>query len=177
MLKNTYFLLGFFGVGKTSVLRILRDDFGYPTIDSDELIELESGKSIRKVFMDNGIVGLKSIENRILKRLTKIKGYVISVAANSGLNEELVELMKQNGKIIYLKTDLKSAVNRNIKRKPVIFSMIKQDEELVTRIKKEYMARNDILNRYSDITIYTGNKSRFEIAKIIDDYIRNTEKA
>jgi len=177
LLKNTYFILGFFGVGKTSVLRILKDDFGYPTIDSDELIELESDKKIRKIFLDNGIAGLRNIERKVLKRLLKIRGYVISIGANSGLDEDLVEKMKRNGKIIYLKTALKNAINRNIKRKPVIFSFIKQEGELVAKIKEEYISRNEILNRYSDLTIYTGNKSRFEIAKIIDDYIRNSEKS
>ncbi|MDI3472782.1 MAG: shikimate kinase [Thermotogaceae bacterium] len=176
MLKNTYFILGFFGVGKTSVLRILKEDFGYPTIDSDELIELESGKNVRRVFIDNGISGLRSIESRVLKRLLKVKGYIISVAANSGLSEELLNNIKKNGKIIYLKTDLRNAISRNTKRKPVIFSTIKNEKELVSKIKEEYIARNEILNKYSDITIYTGNKSRFEIAKIIDDYIRNMEK-
>lgn len=177
MLKNTYFILGFFGVGKTSILRILRNDFGYPTIESDELVELESDKKIREVFLDNGITGLKSIERKILRRLLKVKGYIISVGANSGLDEKLVEKMKQSGKIIYLKTALKSAINRNIKRKPIIFSLVKQERELVAKIKDEYISRNEILNRYSDLTIYTNNKSRFEIAKIIDDYIRSSEKS
>jgi shikimate kinase len=62
-------LTGFRGVGKTEIGRILASRLNNPFIDTDDLIETSTGRSIPDIFHDDGEERFRSIEREVVASL------------------------------------------------------------------------------------------------------------
>lgn len=62
-------LVGFMGVGKTSVGRALSKRLGWPFEDLDDRIEALQGTSIERIFQEHGEAAFRRAENDALRRL------------------------------------------------------------------------------------------------------------
>ena len=71
-------LIGFMGVGKTSVGKRLAKKLNFDFIDTDYEIELVEKKSISKIFEQDGEKYFRKLENNLLKDLVKNDNIVIS---------------------------------------------------------------------------------------------------
>ena len=63
------YLIGFSGVGKTSVAKKLAKDLNLKYMDTDELIEKKYKASIKKIFEKSGEIYFREIESDILKKI------------------------------------------------------------------------------------------------------------
>ena len=62
-------LTGFRGAGKTEIGRILASRLNIPFIDTDDLIETMTGRSIPDIFHDEGEERFRSIEREVIASL------------------------------------------------------------------------------------------------------------
>ena len=62
-------LTGFMGAGKTSLGRKAAEELGRPFYDTDRIIELRSGLSVRQIFEQKGEAYFRSLEKDILNEL------------------------------------------------------------------------------------------------------------
>ena len=99
-------LLGFMGVGKTTVGRILDPKFH----DMDELIVEEIGMSINDYFAVEGEAAFRRREAEMLERLLENEAAIISLEA--GLSSILITVRswKKNPHNIYLRVDFETFV-------------------------------------------------------------------
>lgn len=67
--KQIVFLVGFMGVGKTSVGHALSEKLGWPFDDLDDRIEAGCGRSIEQIFQESGEAEFRSLELIALKGL------------------------------------------------------------------------------------------------------------
>lgn len=107
--KNIY-LVGYMGVGKSTVSRYLGRILDMPVIDLDRVIEEYYGKSIPEIFEEIEEEGFRALETLILTisitgnkvHYDILKGAVFSCGGGITLNEVNVFAMKNSGKIVWL---------------------------------------------------------------------------
>lgn len=150
-----FYIVGLPGSGKSAVGKILKEDFGYEVNDLDDILKVEYKKSFSRILKDNGFSVVKALEGKILKRFKKYNNKIV-VTLGTLANLELF-----NGKIIYIKTPKEKYLQRIGK----ISKKIKFVEEV-------YESVHNTFSQKADLVISLENKTKFEIAKIIDDFYR-----
>jgi len=150
-----FYIVGLPGSGKTAVGKILKEDFGYEVIDLDDILKVEFKKSFSRILRDNGFSAIRAFEGKILKRFRKYNDKIV-VTLGTLANLELF-----NGKIIYIKTPKE----RYLQRIGKISKKLRFAEEV-------YESVHNTFSQKADLVISPENKTKFEIAKIIDDFYR-----
>ena len=99
---HNIFLIGFMGVGKSTIAKLLARELQAELVEMDETIEAEAGMSINEIFEKFGEQHFRDLETALVERVAKTGGAVVSCGGGAVLRPENVELMKQSGKIIFL---------------------------------------------------------------------------
>jgi len=98
-------LIGMPGCGKTTAGRALAERMRRPFADTDEVIEKTEGRTIPEIFRIEGEEYFRRAETRALADETKKSGVVIATGGGVVTRPENLDLLRQNGIIIYLKRD------------------------------------------------------------------------
>ena len=76
-------LIGFMGTGKTSVGRLVADNLGFEFLDTDELIQSHTGRSIADIFAKDGEPAFRALEKQVIQEIsTRVK---MVIATGGGL--------------------------------------------------------------------------------------------
>lgn len=145
-------LIGFCGVGKSSVAKELSKDLNLSLIDTDVLISCIENKSIKEIFEEDEL-SFRNIEERLSTFLQKnIKNSIISVGG--GFTK-----LKGLGKIIYLRASFNYIFLRlkdEIASRPIFNDL--------NRAKEIYLNRLELYEKNADLIIDVENKSIKDIA-------------
>ena len=95
-------LTGFMGTGKTTAGRLLAARTGRAFIDTDEVIEQRAGKSIARIFDEDGADAFRRMEAEIAAELAGRKGLVISTGGRLMLDPENEAALGQENVVICL---------------------------------------------------------------------------
>lgn len=96
------YLIGFMGVGKTTVGLRLAEELGYEFVDTDEIIETNEAMSISEIFAKKGEEYFRKLESDVIKELSGKDKLVVSCGGGVIKNEDNVRLMKKSGNVILL---------------------------------------------------------------------------
>ncbi|HEY9610766.1 shikimate kinase [Allocoleopsis sp.] len=77
------FLVGMMGTGKTTVGNLLARQLGYSFVDTDEVVEKTTGKTINQIFADEGEENFRQIESEVLSQVAAHTR--LTVATGGGL--------------------------------------------------------------------------------------------
>lgn len=88
------FLIGYRGSGKTTVGRALADGLGWAFVDADVLLEARAGKSIARIFADDGEPAFRDLESQTLAELAAQQQHVIATGGGIVLRPQNRELLK-----------------------------------------------------------------------------------
>ena len=77
MTKKIIYLTGFMASGKSTIGPILANTLGWNFFDLDKLIEEAAGKSIKKIFEENGEDYFRELETRTLRNTCELENYII----------------------------------------------------------------------------------------------------
>ena len=91
------FLVGFMGVGKSSVGAALAARLGYRVIDLDEEISRELGASIPDIFADRGEGFFRAAESDALTRAAELDDVVVATGGGAFCSAENRAVMHQPG--------------------------------------------------------------------------------
>lgn len=112
-MKNNLILIGFMGAGKTSVGLAYANARSKRFLDTDQMIEQMAGMSIREIFDIQGEAAFRSMEAEMLKRLLEeAEETVVSTGGGLPLREENQRILKELGRVIYLKVSPETVLNR-----------------------------------------------------------------
>ena len=159
-------MIGFMGVGKTTIGRKLAKRLGYHFLDMDEQIENKQKCSISEIFENRGEEYFRQLEVKLLLKLSSVQNTVISTGGGAVATEGNFDLMKKYGTVVYLKTSFEDIIER-VKRshhRPLL-----QTEDLEQRIH-ELLEKRIPLYEQADHIIETKNLSPQRITSLI---IRN----
>lgn len=165
-------LIGFMGSGKSSVGKTLAKELHIDYISMDEEILKESKlDSINQIFEKHGELKFRELEINTAKMLPNLDNIVIDTGGGVVENKIIIDYLKKNSKIIYLKTPFETIKNRlkDDKTRP-LFNSLKQAEEL-------YNFRKPLYKRYSDYNVNTYRKQPEEIACEILRIIKNDQNS
>lgn len=153
-------LCGMMGAGKTTVGVEVARLTGWRCLDTDVLIEEKYGK-ISDIFKTHGEAYFRGLETETVAKLSVQDGLVISVGGGLVLKEENVDLLKQNGKIVFLRARMETLLERlqNDKTRPLLQS----EETLSDRIKRLVDERTPIYERAADYIVDVDGKKPEEI--------------
>lgn len=155
-------LIGFMGSGKTSVGTDLSTLLEMQLIDTDDIIIENSGISVNEIFNAYGEVGFRRLETEAIESLRNRENTIISCGGGVVLNPENIDLLKNNGRIVWLKVSPEETYKRLLgdTSRPLLknnFSLERLSEILESRLP--------LYKNASDITIDTDGKSVQEVAK------------
>ncbi|MFY9225777.1 MAG: shikimate kinase [Blastocatellia bacterium] len=151
-MKNI-FLVGFMGVGKTSVGSVLAQKLNYKFIDLDKLIVEQENSSIKDIFSKFGEEYFREIEHKTLETIINYTNSVIALGGGAFTFERNRNLIQQNGISIWLECDLDVILSRlsNDISRP-LYSNPQQMQELLNSRLSAYRQANFTLN-VSNLTI------------------------
>ena len=94
-MKNNIVLCGFMGCGKTTVGKAFAQKYNMRFVDSDSCIEQHEGKTVSKIFEQNGEKYFRKLEHDILSELSNQSGLVIATGGGAMLDPENVRVLKE----------------------------------------------------------------------------------
>ena len=130
-------LIGFMGCGKSSVAVKLSYRMKRQMTDTDKWIEKKEGRTIKEIFEQDGEEAFRSMETECLKQLKETaKNQIISVGGGTPVREENRALLKEIGKVVYLRARPETLCERlkNDTRRPVLAG----EGELSERIREAF---------------------------------------
>ena len=102
-LQKKYFLVGFMGVGKTTIGKQLASALQLPFVDIDRQIEQQEGMTISEIFEGKGEKGFRAIEAEFLRE-NCVHPAIYSTGGGLPCFNGNMEYMNENG--VTLKLDL-----------------------------------------------------------------------
>ena len=105
--KQNIVLIGMPGCGKSTIGKILAKELGKEFADSDEGIVKKQGVTIPEIFADKGEAYFREIESEVIKEFSVKQGLVLATGGGAVLNSQNVDLLKENGVILFLDRDLR----------------------------------------------------------------------
>lgn len=95
-------LCGFMGTGKSSVGRIVAEQLHFAFLDTDTVIEARAGKSISKIFEEDGEAFFRELERKIVKELSQRTRTVISTGGGLVVDPENMASLKEHACVVCL---------------------------------------------------------------------------
>ena len=132
-------LIGMPGCGKSTVGRALADRTGRRLVDVDQELERELGCTIPDFFAQKGEAAFRRAESRMLAQFCRESGLVIACGGGAVTVPENIGVMRQNGRLIYLRRPLEELP---IEGRPV--SQSRPLEELFAQRRPLYESAADI---------------------------------
>lgn len=109
---STIFLLGFMGVGKTSIGSVLANYLHYNFIDLDDLIVKQSKLTINEIFTQYGEPYFRQLETTMLNNIANYQNTVISLGGGTYIAEENRLIIKKSGISLWLQCELTTILSR-----------------------------------------------------------------
>lgn len=158
-------LCGMMGAGKTTIGIKIAELTGRRWYDTDGLIVDKYGK-ISDIFEYYGEAHFRKLETDLVKELSKQDNLVISTGGGLVLKNENNELLKQNGKIIFLRATLDTlSVRLQVdKDRPLLHTAAENIQDRLAKLMKE---RAPVYEHVADYIVEVDNKTPEEIAKEI----------
>ena len=144
------------GSGKSTVGRQLARRLGLPFFDSDAVIEQRLGCSIREYFAREGEAAFRDVEQQVLAELAAGPHAVVATGGGAVLREANRDLMRQAGRVIYLRSspeDLHRRLRHDTQR-PLL-----QVADPMGKLRTLHAERDPLYREAAHFQIETGRPS------------------
>lgn len=164
LFTHNIFLIGFMGVGKSTVSDYLSKILASPQVEMDQVIVNKEHMSINKIFEEYGEEYFRNCETNLLIELQKKNNQIVSCGGGVAMREINVREMKKNGRVVLLTASPETILER----------VKDSDERPLLRGRKntEYISelmeiRRPKYHAAADIIVDTDHKNVEEIAEEI----------
>ncbi|HEU6448642.1 MAG TPA: shikimate kinase [Verrucomicrobiae bacterium] len=153
-------LIGFMGTGKTSVGRLVADLLQFDYLDTDEMIQSATGKTIAEIFLREGEPAFRSLEEKVVEEISHRKNLVISTGGGLPINPKNLDGLKSNSLVVCLWASPEKIWERvkSQTHRPLL-----QDENPKAKIC-ELLAAREPFYKQADVLINTELRSMREVA-------------
>ncbi|MEK7172336.1 MAG: shikimate kinase, partial [Patescibacteria group bacterium] len=150
------------GSGKTKLGRLLGRLLGRRFIDTDELIERNAKMPIVLLVKRRGWDYFRRLERNVIQKLRNEKNAVIATGGGTLINPKNAEILKRNGKVIFLDSIIVSLKKRLEDKTDRPSLTGKKDflKELNEVYLKRLKAYNSVADAVLDVSQQTNNKQR-----------------
>lgn len=154
-------LIGMPGAGKSTVGIVLAKHTGLNFVDSDLVIQEETGMRLHEIIEKEGDDGFRQVENRINASL-KTRHSVIATGGSVVYGREAMNHLKKIGFVVYLQLPCETIADRlgDLKERGVT---LRKGQTL----RQLYDERVPLYERYADVTVDCRDKCIREIVSEI----------
>ncbi len=99
-------LIGMPGCGKSTVGALLAERLGIGFLDTDAMVEAESGREIPQIIANDGIDAFRDMEACAVSAASKKLGVVIATGGGAVLRKENRDALRQNAFVVFLSRDI-----------------------------------------------------------------------
>ncbi len=149
------------GAGKSSVGRAVAEQLGFEFMDTDELIESRTGKSITQIFASEGEAHFRDLEHKIVEQLKNSTNCVISTGGGLPTRQANMDSLKQHALVICLWCSAERIWERvrHQSHRPLL-----QTPNPQAKIRELLEARAPFY-RQADILLNTENRSQRQVVQ------------
>lgn len=165
-LKNIV-LIGMPSSGKSTLGVVLAKTLGMQFVDTDLIIQQNSGKKLQQMINEEGIEAFLKTEEEVLCSLD-FENFIIATGGSAVLSEKAMKYLRKNGVVIYLEAsveELKTRLN-NIKTRGIAMTEGESIESI-------FMKRAPLYEKYADIIVSSEASFEETVEKIITE-IKNS---
>ena len=141
-------LCGMMGSGKSAIGKILAKKLDYNFIDVDKMIEIKAGKTIKKIFEENGEQYFRNLEEKITINILEHKRTIVSLGGGAIINKKIRSFIKKYSYNIYLNVDIDILTKRlqHSKTRPLIYKKnLKKELINLIGIREKFYRKADLI--------------------------------
>lgn len=163
-MSTTIYLTGIMGAGKSAAGRALSAMLGYRFYDTDSMIEKIAGKSIAKIFEEDGEERFRCYERSVILSFKDLSDAVVALGGGAVAYSDNLKVIKSSGTLVTLTAppeEIYRRVSASKTVRPVLdcADPLKKIEELMYRRAYYYIS--------GDILIDTDKKTVHNVASEI----------
>ncbi len=165
------YLVGMMGSGKTTGGKRLAERLGLSFFDNDEQIEKRTGKTAQEYITTLGEYAFREKESATLNEIIQQSSdAIIAVGGGTVLREENRKLMKDNGKVVWLRGSVETLLTRvgDGNARPLLTG------DPQGKMNTIYAEREPLYAEIADIATDTDSRS---LDQVVDAIVELLEKA
>ena len=139
-LKKNIILTGFSGTGKTAVGTIVAQILDWKFVDTDNYISRLTGKTIQKIFSEDGENNFRELERRALLKICSGENQVIATGGGAFIDPSNQELLLTKGLVVTLEA-----------RPETILIRLNAQEQRNDEERRPLLGTGDKLNRIREL--------------------------
>jgi shikimate kinase len=158
-------LIGFRGVGKTTVGKLLAAELDWEYISTDNLIEKQQDLSIKEIVSQSGWSYFRQLEHSTVKSISSQMKTVIDCGGGIIENAENMALLIEGSLIVWIDADISTITNRigiSAENRPLLSEL-----DINKDIIKNYQRRKPIYQSYAHLTVNSEKLKPADICKKI----------
>ena len=147
MKKSNIVLIGMPGAGKSTVGVVLAKTAALEFVDTDLLIQKQTGRKLQEIIDNDGIDAFLKIEGEVISKVD-CKNSVIATGGSAVFSEIAMNNLRRDGVIVFLDVPL-AEIKRRVDNITTRGIAMKSGETLET----VYNERLPLYKKYADITV------------------------
>ncbi|HEY3761025.1 MAG TPA: shikimate kinase [Verrucomicrobiae bacterium] len=154
-------LIGFMGTGKTSVGRLVADQLHFQFLDTDEMIQSATGRTIADIFSRDGEPAFRALEEKTVAELAARSKTVISAGGGLPINPANLDSLKTHALVVCLWASPEKIWERvkNQTHRPLL-----HDADPQKKIR-DLLAVREPFYKKADVLLNTELRSQREVAQ------------
>jgi shikimate kinase len=167
-------LIGYRGSGKTTIGRRLADRLWWNFVDLDERLVARAGKSIRRIFEEDGEAAFRDLESALLQEALAADETVFATGGGVVVREENRRLIRQSGaKVIYLRCE-PAELHRRIQAdtataemRPALTALGGSEAEVAQKLAEREPLYREVMTAELDVTHLTIDEAIPRLARML----------
>lgn len=172
MQKQTIYLIGFMGSGKTTLGKVLARLLNYAFIDLDHYIEEKEGTTVAEIFSRHGEERFRELERLAIHETAQKGNTVVATGGGAPCFFDNMDFMNQHGTTIYLEISTEHLSRRLAQARAHRPLLADKDEKDLHAFIKRSMKERTPFYRKANIAADTETLSPEETARNIVQAIR-----
>ena len=152
-------LIGMPGCGKSTIGYRMSQKINYSFFDADKYLEEKENRIISDIFSKEGEEYFRKLETKYVEDLSKKEQIIMSTGGGAVKKKENIDILKQNGIIIFLDRTIEDISKENHENRPLL--------QNIENLWKLYDERINLYRKYADIIIKNDDDMNVIVERII----------
>ncbi|MCZ8520261.1 MULTISPECIES: shikimate kinase [Paenibacillus] len=162
-------LIGMMGTGKSTVGQALAAQLGWRFVDTDAVIERNTGKTIPELFASEGEAYFREAEREAVAAVLQSSGQIVATGGGAVLREENREAMKEGGLVVALLASPEKIIERvrTDTNRPLLQGNLEERVHTLAENRREAYG-------FADLAVDT---SELDVESIVDEIRKHAKDA